>query len=147
MQRSVSRDLGRSVPLALSRVFYRDSSLYYRQFKTGLDLTGTIKEMGPLMIEAVKQTVTILEVTKMRAVVLNPDLNERQKKVMSRLIDYELAGREFEGGLNNRKYRKMTLAEEKTAQRDLRDLVSRKLLLKSGQLEGTRYRINIPNKA
>lgn len=147
MQRSLSRDLGRSLPLALSRVFYRDSSLYYRQFKTGLDLTGTIKELGPVMIEAVKETVTILEVTRMRGVVLNSDLNERQKKVMSRLIHYELSGKEFEGGLNNRNYRKMTSAEEKTAQRDLRDLVSRKLLLKSGRLKGTRYRINIPSKA
>ncbi|MCF6314075.1 MAG: hypothetical protein L3J39_16630, partial [Verrucomicrobiales bacterium] len=69
--------------------------------------------------------------------------NERQVKVLHRLIDYELRGG-FKGGMNNTKYQKMTGIGDRTALRDLTDLQEQSLMVKVGQLKGTRYHLNIP---
>lgn len=62
----------------------------------------------------------------------------------NRLIDYELRGG-FEGGMNNIKYQKMTGIGDRTALRDLGELHKRGLMVKTGQLKGTRYHLNIPH--
>jgi len=140
------RDLGRQTPLALSRSFNTDLVSYYRQFEAGLDLTGTIQSMSPLFLNAVTETARILELTAYRTKVADQKdaLNERQLKVLNRLIDYELRGG-FEGGMNNTKYQKMTGIGDRTALRDLNDLDQRGLMTKVGQLKGTRYYLNIPH--
>ncbi len=53
-------------------------------------------------------------------------LNARQQKVISRLLDSGRHG--FEGGLTTRKYAGMTKTAKATAQRDIRDLVEKKIL-------------------
>ncbi|MCP5538369.1 MAG: Fic family protein [Akkermansiaceae bacterium] len=140
------RDLGRNTPLALSRSFNADLKNYYRQFEAGLDLTDTIQRVSPLFQSAVIETGRILELTAYRARVSDQieDLNERQIKVLNRLIDYELRGG-FKGGLNNAKYQKMTGIGDRTALRDLGELHARGLVVKVGQLKGTRYHLNIPH--
>jgi len=140
------RDLGRNTPLALSRAFNRNLESYYRQFESGLDLTETIQEMAPLFSDALVETGSILELTAFRAQVADQadTLNERQLKVLNRLIDYELRGG-FEGGMNNAKYQKMTEIGDRTALRDLNDLEERGLMVKTGQLKGTRYHLNVPH--
>ena len=139
------RDLGRNTPLALSRAFNTDLKSYYRQFEAGLDLTHTIQRMSPLFQNAVIETGRILELTAYRTQVSDQaeNLNERQIKVLNRLIDYELRGG-FEGGMNNIKYQKMTGIGDRTALRDLGELHKRGLMVKTGQLKGTRYHLNIP---
>lgn len=72
------------------------------------------------------------------------DFKERQLKVLHRLIDYELRGG-FEGGMNNAKYQKMTEIGDRTALRDLNHLEERGLMIKTGQLRGTRYHLNVPH--
>lgn len=140
------RDLGRNTPLALSRSFNRDLDCYYRQFESGLDLTETIQKMAPLFLSAVGETAHILELTAYRTKVADQadDLNERQLKVLNRLIDYELRGG-FQGGMNNAKYQKMTQIGDRTALRDLNDLAMRGLMAKVGQLKSTRYFLNVPH--
>ncbi len=49
--------------------------------------------------------------------------NERQKKVINRLLNAEPGG--FEGGLTNRKYKGMTKVSRETAKRDIADLVEK----------------------
>lgn len=140
------RDLGRSTPLALSRSFNSDLETYYRQFEASLDLTATIQRMSPLFINAVKTTGDILELTAYRTKVSDQAdaLNERQLKVLNRLIDYELRGG-FEGGMNNAKYQKMTGIGDRTALRDLNELDACSLMVKAGKLKGTRYYLNVPH--
>ena len=140
------RDLGRKTPLALSRSFYANRETYYRQFRARLDLTETIVQMSPLYSDAVSETSHILELTACRTKVgdQSDELNERQLKVLNRLIDYELRGG-FEGGMNNAKYQKMTGIGDRTALRDLNDLEARSLMIKSGKLKGTRYYLNVPH--
>ena len=49
-------------------------------------------------------------------------LNERQKKVLNRLLDH------FEGKLTNKKYAALTKVSRDTALRDLTDLVEKRIL-------------------
>ena len=91
--------------MALSGSFNMVLDCYYRQFESGLDLTKTIQQMSPLFLDALGETARILELTACRTKVADQadQLNERQLKVLNRLIDYELR-EDFEGGMNNAKY-------------------------------------------
>jgi Fic family protein len=68
------------------------------------------------------------------------ELNERQTKVVNRLLDAGPGG--FEGGLTNRKYRQMTRASERTASRDIQDLVGRGIVVQNDSGgRSTRYEL------
>lgn len=54
------------------------------------------------------------------------ELNERQRKVLNRLLDAGPSG--FEGGLTNRKYAGLTHVSRATAQRELADMVGKRIL-------------------
>ena len=56
------------------------------------------------------------------------DLNERQRKVVNRLLEAGPDG--FEGGMTNRKYRGITKTTRETAKRDIGDLVTKGILVK-----------------
>ncbi len=140
------RDLDRDTPLALSRAFHQDTKTYYTQFQAGLDLTYTIRSLAPLFVNAITETEKILELTAFRTRFADQSehLNPRQLKVLNRLIDYEL--REgFDGGMSNTKYQKMTGIGDRTALRDLGQLEELGLMIKTGQLKGTRYHLNVPH--
>ena len=138
------RDFKFSEPIALSRSFNKNLKDYYLQFETGLDITAKIQGMSPLFQDAVRETTHILELTAYRTKIADQidQLNDRQLKVLNRLIDYEFRGG-FEGGMNNTKYQKMTGIGDRTALRDLNDLESRGLIVKAGKLKGTRYYLNV----
>lgn len=138
------RDLNLEYPLALSRAFNSDHKTYYSQFETGLDLTDIIKSLAPSFTKAVAETERILSLTAYRARIADQadSLNERQLKVLNRLVDYELRGG-FEGGMSNIKYQKMTGIGDRTALRDLNELCTLEFVTKEGQLKGTRYFLNL----
>ncbi len=69
-------------------------------------------------------------------------LNERQRKVLQRLLDDGDGG--FAGGLNADKYVKMTGASKPTATRDLADMTRRRLLWSHGIGKAVRYYVNVP---
>ena len=69
-------------------------------------------------------------------------LNERQRKVLQRLLDDGDGG--FLGGLNAEKYSKIAGASKPTATRDLADLVKGGLLWTTGQGKALRYHVNVP---
>lgn len=65
-------------------------------------------------------------------------LNERQIKVLNRLLD--TAGEEFKEGINARKYQSLTSVSKATATRDLADLVEKGCLQQlPGGGRSTRY--------
>lgn len=143
------RDFCRAIPLAISRAFNSNSKSlksYYRQFASGLDLTGIMKSMAPLFNGAVEETSRILGLTEYRSKVSasSGELNERQLKVLNKMIDSELRDR-FKGGMSNTKYRKIARIGDRTALRDLKELQNLGLLVKTGQLKGTRYYLDIPD--
>lgn len=53
-------------------------------------------------------------------------INDRQRKVLNRLLDAGPGG--FEGGMTTRKYAALTGASKATAQREIADLVEKRLL-------------------
>ena len=68
-------------------------------------------------------------------------LNERQRKVVNRLLDAGTGG--FTGGLTNRKYRGMTRTTRETSKRDIGDLVAKGILAKRpGGGRSTSYDLN-----
>jgi Fic family protein len=58
-------------------------------------------------------------------------LNERQRKVLNRLLDAGPGG--FEGGINTRKYMSLTKTSRATAYRELADLVEKGCLVSTGK--------------
>jgi Fic family protein len=70
------------------------------------------------------------------------ELNERQRKVLQRLLDDGDGG--FLGGLNAEKYTKLTSTSKPTATRDLADLVRAGLLWTTGRGKAMRYYVNVP---
>lgn len=59
------------------------------------------------------------------------NLNERQRKVLNRLLDAGVGG--FEGGITTRKYMSLTKTSRATAYRELADLVEKKCLVSTGR--------------
>jgi Fic family protein len=59
------------------------------------------------------------------------EINERQRKVLNRLLDAGPQG--FAGGINNRKYMGLTRASRATAWRELSDLVAKGCLVPAGK--------------
>jgi len=72
-------------------------------------------------------------------------LNDRQRKVLQRLLDAGDGG--FTGGMNAEKYMKMTGASKATATRDLADLTEHARLWTDGTGKAVRYYINVPGWA
>jgi Fic family protein len=70
------------------------------------------------------------------------ELNERQRKVLQRLLDDGDGG--FLGGLNAEKYTKITSTSKPTATRDLGVLVRSGLLWTTGQGKAMRYYVDVP---
>ncbi len=68
-------------------------------------------------------------------------LNERQGKVLTRLLDAGDGG--FLGGMTADKYSKITGASKATATRDLQDLLTKELLMVEGTGKATRYAVNV----
>jgi Fic family protein len=69
-------------------------------------------------------------------------LEERQRKVLQRLLDCGDGG--FEGGLNAEKYMKLTHVSNSTAKRDLAEMVAQGQLWTHGAGKAIRYYINVP---
>ena len=69
-------------------------------------------------------------------------LNERQIKVLNRLLD--TAGEEFEHGINARKYQALAKVSKPTATRDLADLLEKGCLERlDGGGRSTRYAVEL----
>ena len=66
-------------------------------------------------------------------------LNERQEKVLKRMFREGVDG--FEGGLSAENYIRITSASRATATRDLRDLVEKGALRRTGERKSTRYHL------
>lgn len=139
--------IGRAImDLALARVdgtaerFYSMSSQieadrkeYYLQLergqRNGLDVTLWLEWFLGCLSRAIAKADEMLSGVLQKArlwekVNLQP-VNERQRKVINRLLD------EFEGKLASSKYAKLVKCSEDTALRDIRTLVERGVLLKN----------------
>ncbi|HEX7261255.1 MAG TPA: Fic family protein, partial [Luteolibacter sp.] len=144
MNMGLMSDLDLKFPLAVSRAIRSHKETYYGQFGTGrLDLTETVKAFTPILVDAVKETIRLMDVTDLRQTAHKKGMNERQRNVFERLCRIEMTTG-FVGNFTNEKYRKMAkISEEKMANRDLKDLVEKGILTKHGSQKGTHYKLAV----
>jgi Fic family protein len=137
---AIARDERRPMRLfSLSAQIQRHRSAYYKLLELtqrgGLDITPWLVWFLAQVEDATTQAQTIVARTlgkarfwlRFQAV----EINERQRKVLNRLLDAGPEG--FAGGINNRKYMGLTRTSRATAWRELTDLAAKGCLLPTGQ--------------
>lgn len=134
--------------VSLSRQLHENRSQYYDQLNAaergGLDVTDWTVWFAVQFEEACKKSSSIIRaaVDKGHFWQAAPEMNERQKKAVQKLLDAGPDG--FEGGMSAEKYVNITGASKATATRDLVDLKEKGVLEITGQGRGTRYWISSP---
>ncbi len=134
--------------LSFSKHFSLDRKGYYATLeaagKQSLDITNWLSWFLVTTISAIKEAQWIIDRVVLKAQfwqLHQPPLNQRQQKVINRLLNAE---EKFEGAMTTRKYAGMTKCSKVTASRDLADLVHKEILQKiaSGG-RSTSYEIRI----
>jgi Fic family protein len=133
--------------ISLSHTIEAHKKAYYTSLETNnttLEITDWMIYFGKTILEAQQDTLKridfIVEKTKLFDRFAN-QLNERQHKAILRLFEAGHTG--FIGGLSAEKYTKITKTSASTATRDLKDLTDKQILIKTGTLKSSRYRLNI----
>ncbi len=132
---------------SLSRVIEQDKKAYYQALEkanNSLDINDWLEHFASKVLEAQKYVQGIITFVIAKAKFLqrfDPEVNERQKKVIMRLLKAGLDG--FKGGLSAENYISITQTSRATATRDLQELVEMGALKKEGQLKYTRYFPNL----
>ena len=108
--------------------------------KGNLDITIWIKWFLNCLINTLKSTDTVLERVLFKAEFWNKHartvINERQKKLLNRVLDG------FDGKLTSSKWAKIAKCSKDTAIRDINDLISKDILQKEGAGgRGTNYEL------
>lgn len=97
--------------------------------KGDLDITPWIEWFLICLIKAIDKALCALEAIKYKEqfwkTIAQENLNERQRKMLNRLLDG------FQGKLTSSKWAKITKCSQDTAQRDIFDLIHRGILVKS----------------
>lgn len=151
VEMAVAQHLGGPTKLfSLAGQFLRNRRGYYDALNAAqrgsLDITSWIHwfaaEYGKACEHACNIMDTALQKARFWSTHTNTTLNERQRKVVQRLLDDGDGG--FQGGLNAEKYAKMTEASKPTATRDLAGMVEAGLLWTTGRGRAVRYYLNVP---
>lgn len=133
--------------ILLAKTLAKKKKEYYEQLGKAsitLDMTQWLTWFSEIVLEAQQETylwvLWIIEKAKFMRNAEN-QINERQEKVLIRLFRAGPEG--FVGGLSAKNYMSITGAPIATTTRDLRDLVEKKLLNRTGERKSTRYHLNI----
>lgn len=146
-EKSLSQSLGAPALISLSSVIEKKKSAYYtalEQANKGNEITKWLEYFLPTMIEAQQYTLQKIGFIIEKGKLLHKyqgQLNERQLKAVLRMFREGVEG--FKGGLRAKNYMTITQTSQPTATRDLRDLVEKGVLKKTGELRYTRYWLNI----
>ncbi|TYL46727.1 Fic family protein [Marinomonas sp. IMCC 4694] len=136
---ALAQDLNRPPLLSLSTIIEKDKNAYYdglnkaSQFNLDINdwVTWFVDSVLLAQQEAAQKIDFVLKKAKFWEKHQHTELNERQKKVLSKLFNAGSDG--FEGGLSAKKYISITSSSKATATRDLSDLVEKECLYR---LEG-----------
>ena len=148
---SLVRVYGMAHQMLKTRATY-DDALHHAQRLRGMAATASAIDATPWVLWFVQaftqacmasQTVVhdATDKAQFRLRAAQSHINERQRKVLERLLD---AGHAGSGGMTNEKYAKITGASRATATRDLVDLTDKGLLRMEGMGKTTRYAVNVP---
>lgn len=134
---------------SLSRQILDSRSEYYAALNSascgGTDVTAWVGWLGRQIASACRRASLVMDVALAKRDFWqqhDASLNERQRKVVRRLLDAGDGG--FLGGLNAEKYMKLTGAPKTTATRDLGQMVAAGQLWTDGVGKAVRYYVNMP---
>ncbi|MEJ7687692.1 MAG: Fic family protein [Variovorax sp.] len=148
---ALAQDLGASTRLyGLARQMLADRRGYYDALADaqagGMDVTRFVQWFAEAFAHGCARSVDVIGATIEKShfwtAAMQQPLNERQRKLLTRLLDAGDGG--FLGGLNVEKYLKMATVSKATATRDLSDLAQRGLLHTTGQGKALRYYLAVP---
>jgi len=146
-QKALAQSLSQPSLIALSRTIERDRKAYYDTLAANnqsLAIDNWLIWFAKTCLDAQTYSTSLVEhiIAKTKLFDrLGSALNERQKKVLLRMFDAGPEG--FEGGLSAKNYLTITGTTTATATRDLRDLVAKAALKRTGNQRGTRYWLNL----
>lgn len=148
-QKALAESLGAPSVIALSRMISRRRRAYYdRLGRAGrsLEVTDWLSWFAETTLDAQiwseRRLIRSIEQKRMFDR-LRDRLNERQRKVLSRLFQEEPDG--LQGGLSAGNYQRITGTAASSATRDLADLVAKGALRRSGSRRHTRYWLDVPS--
>lgn len=146
-EKSISLSVGQAALISLSKTIEANKKAYYASLENNnksLDITDWLLYFGQTTLEAQQDTLNLIDFLIEKAKFYDrykAQMNERQLKVVERL--FQAGSQGFEGGLSAVKYIRIAKTSASTATRDLKDMVERNILIKTGELKSTRYWLNI----
>ena len=146
-EKSLSMSLGRPALISLSQMIQSNKKMYYDVLEAHnrkLDLTQWLLYFGKTIIDAQENTLKIIEFLIQKAKFFDrfaSQMNQRQITVVRRILKEGHHG--FKGGLSAENYTRIAKTSASTATRDLKDLVDKRILNKTGVLKSTRYFLNL----
>ncbi len=151
MDMAIAQDVRSPIRLySMSRQLDENRTAYYDALNAAQkgdgDITSWVQWFATQFAEACIKSERLIDqaLEKARYWSAHADarLNERQRKVLQKLLDAGDGG--FLGGLSAHKYCKITGASKATATRDLADLLQREALFSKGRGKATKYYVNVP---
>jgi Fic family protein len=146
-EKALSQTIGRPILLSLSQAIEADRKSYYHALEHAQksnDITEWINYFVLTTLAAQNEAKRQIEFTLQKAKFFDQfkeRLNERQEKVIKRMMEAEPKG--FEGGMTANKYISITRSSKATATRDLQILADLGVLVAKGGGRSTSYNLNI----
>ncbi len=146
-EKSLSQSLGHPTLISLSHTIQKHKKAYYQALEDNnkkLEITNWLVYFAQTVLEAQSYSQRLIEFIIEKTKIfdrLKGELNPRQTKVLLRMFREGPDG--FKGGLSAENYISLTDASRATATRDLQDLVDKGVLVKVGDLKGTRYHLAV----
>lgn len=146
-EKSLAQNLNHPSLIALAYTIERKRRDYYAALERNnkeLEITPWLSYFANTILDAQRNTIKRVDFVVDKAKFyerLRGQLNERQDKVIARMFKEGLDG--FKGGLSAENYISISNTSRATATRDLRDLIEKGALTKTGELRHTRYSLNL----
>ncbi|OMP32271.1 Fic family protein [Mangrovimonas sp. DI 80] len=145
-EKSISLSIGQPALITLSKTIEVHKNAYYDALANNnrtCNITDWLLYFGQTILDAQEDTLKLIDFIIEKAKFFDrysKQINERQLKVVDRLFAAGPQG--FLGGLSAENYTRIAKTSASTATRDLKDLLDKGILLKTGSLKGTRYWLN-----
>ncbi|HTN19695.1 MAG TPA: DUF4172 domain-containing protein [Pelobium sp.] len=142
---ALSQALNAPVLLSLSKTIEQNRKFYYEHLKSAqrsLDITDWVNYFSQIILEAQKDSKELVQFTLKKAKFFDryrPQLNERQLKVINRMLEEGKAG--FTGGMTAKKYIVIAKTSKATATRDLQQLNEIGVFSLEGAGRSVRYQL------
>ncbi|SFB55450.1 Fic family protein [Rhizobium sp. NFR07] len=146
-EKSLAQNIGQPSLISLAFTIEKSRKTYYSELERHqrtLDITGWVIFFSETILAAQQATLERIDFFIQKAKFydrVRGHLNERQEKVIARLLKAGIAG--FKGGLSAENYISITAASRATATRDLQQLVEIGALARTGERRHTRYALRL----